>query len=48
MMGGTVSCNGLDFLFNQSPNGLDIVSQGMGHRLVMCGTLFCDGWNSVL
>ena len=48
MMGGTVYCNGLEFFFDQSPNGLDIVSQGMGHRLGMCVALCCDGWVIVL
>ena len=59
MMGGTLSCNGLDFCFKQSPNGRGIALYWVGHCFVMIGTLSCNeldfcveqspnGWDIVL
>ena len=41
MMGWTLSCNGLDFLFKT-------ISSWVGHCVVMAGTLSCLVWGTVL
>ena len=34
------------FLFSNSlPTGGTVLCNGVGHGLVMCGPLFCDGWD---